>query len=96
MIFGSIKKYVGEPNFVSPQNEPLGGVKLSVTKNGDAITNVETTTDSSGFFIFAELPGGSYSIRAEMPSTLLGINTHDFEVKENSCAEMDFRWREAK
>lgn len=96
VVYGTVKRYVGKPNFVSPQNEPLAGIKLLLTNNADAFTHVETTTDSSGFFKFVQLPESNYSIRAERPGPFLGINTHDFDVKENSCAEMDFRWREVK
>lgn len=87
-LFGTVKEYVGERNFVAKRNKPIADAKL-VVDGPDGSQTIQT--DSSGWYMLHELNPGEYVIRLEAHFGDHPDQVHKVELQNNSCAQVDFR-----
>jgi hypothetical protein len=100
-LFGSVKQYVEPRNFVSARNKPVPNALirletiLELLPPGDIKRTFETTTDSEGWYQFANLPSGDYTVSAEVPAQYQKVRTYSLRLDPNGCSQVDLRTSEA-
>jgi hypothetical protein len=64
ILFGTVKVYVGERNFVSNRNQPLSSISVTV-KGPDGARTVRTDLD--GWYAINGLSAGDYTAQISPP-----------------------------
>jgi hypothetical protein len=88
VIFGTVKQYIGKPNFVALNNRPISGAIVTLDSEGKSRN---ASVDKTGWYQFTGLPSGNYKVTATLPTELSGANQHTIEVLANGCSQIDFR-----
>jgi hypothetical protein len=90
-LFGVLRKVHG-PYPDRNSDEPLGGNTIRLNSEEQSYT---ATTDAKGNYGFSNLPGGQYSVSADLPPNLvlgsffLRTPMPPIQVAANACAEYD-------
>ena len=88
ILFGTVKEYVGQRNFMSKQNKPIAG--QSVFVEGPSSIKV-IQTDKSGWFALADLNPGQYLIRLDAAARYAPTREHSIDLANGGCAQVDYR-----
>jgi hypothetical protein len=95
IIFGTVKQYVGQRNFVSPLNRAVEGAEVTVDALPDVLAPVHQNrrvfVDSSGWYEFVGLDAGQYTVHVTLPAGFSEVRDQDFRLDSNSCSQLDFR-----
>jgi len=94
IIFGTVKQYVKGSTFVSLNNRPIPGTTVVLESMPNAPMQKpkqEAAADGSGWYEFAGLQAGMYSVTANVPAGFTGVFRHQIDVQENGCAQVDVR-----
>jgi hypothetical protein len=75
VVTTSDKKIDGYFNYYNNQKTPLQGMLLDLVRDSAVVAN--TSTDDSGFFEFAEIPNGNYTINVSTSLQTGGVNSLD-------------------
>jgi len=72
--------------------EPLPGVHVSLTRSTPGFTERTTLTDSNGYYLFENVPDGTYQVTATPPNACLssGSNTTTVNAEDSQTYEADF------
>ena len=87
-LFGTVKEYVGEKNFVSPLNKPVSGAKLSISS---ADVEKEAVTDNAGWFFVNGLSSGEYTVHLATSAEYTPSRAQPVKLSTDGCAQIDFR-----
>ena len=95
IVFGTIRGYAGERNFVAERNRPLKEATVLLDVLPDRLPPMherkEVSTDASGWYFFADLPAGEYTIGIVRPQGFLTPKSQTFRLDVNGCSQLDFR-----
>ena len=92
-LFGTVKEYVGERNFVAKRNEPIVAGKVTVeSAQGSRVLK----TDTDGWYVLPDLSPGNYIVRLDAGPEVGPAQSHEIEIQRDGCAQVDFRTGRAK
>ncbi len=72
-----------------PQSAAVGGAKVTITNQGTGVSR-ETTTDTSGFYTFANVVPGVYTLKVESPS-FAAAEVRDVRLEVGRASTVDVR-----
>lgn len=87
-LFGTVKEYVGEKNFVAKRNKPISGATLIVT-GADGQRSI--ATDRTGWYLIRDLSPGKYAVRADVGPEYRPLQAHNVVLSSGGCAQVDLR-----
>ena len=88
ILFGTVREYIGERNFMSKQNKPLAGRTIHVEGIG---VKRAIKTDKSGWFAISDLDPGTYAVRLDTGADYSPTRTHSIDIARGGCAQVDYR-----
>jgi hypothetical protein len=88
IIFGTVKEYIGEKNFVATRNKPIPGVTV-IARGVDG--NKVVVTNSDGWYFIPQLGAGGYTVQVELSPQYRPAQPYTFALSSGGCAQVDFR-----
>jgi hypothetical protein len=87
-IFGTVKEYVGEKNFVAKRNKPIPGIAVNVIGPEQSKT---VATDSSGWYLITGLTPGNYDVQVDVGQNYQPVPRQTITITKAGCAQVDLR-----